>query len=124
MKVAVPVLDDSLEIVERTGQAPFFAVFEINEDKSYNFLELREVPAGHNHHHDEGHNHEDEKDHSEGHNRQSRVISDCEYIFVKRVGPHMREALENNDIKIKMFRRKDGDNAKDYVAKFVSELGE
>jgi predicted Fe-Mo cluster-binding NifX family protein len=39
MKLAVPIFDEELEIFERIGQAPFFAIFE--DDK---FLELRENP--------------------------------------------------------------------------------
>jgi predicted Fe-Mo cluster-binding NifX family protein len=149
MKVAVPVSDEKLEVVERTGQASFFAVFEISEDKNFNFLELREIPEAHEHNeigrgqggegqgfgngrgagegrglhsHDHDHDNLSDEEHTEGHNRQSAIINDCEYALLKRVGPHMREALENADIKIKLFRRKDGDNAKDYVTKFVTEI--
>ncbi len=121
MKVAIPVFGESLEVFERTGQAPFFAVFEINEDKSFNLLELRKNSKGHEHHHEgESHSH-NEEEHTNEHNKQASGISDCEYIFVKRIGEHMRESLNNMNIKIKMFRKKDGDNAKDYIQKFISE---
>ncbi len=65
MKVAVPVNGEAMEIVTRTGRAPFFAIFEINE-KSYNFIELRENLHSHEHSHEHEHSHGGGGGHGQG----------------------------------------------------------
>jgi predicted Fe-Mo cluster-binding NifX family protein len=106
MKRAIPVLDDSLEIFERTGQAPYFAIFE--DDK---FIELRQNPK-HSHHEHHTHNHEHTNEHK---HQVTTALYDVDEILVRRVGEHMQEALKDAGIKIVKIRKKHGDNAKEVI---------
>ena len=118
MKRAIPVFGENLEIFERTGQAPFFAVFE--DDK---LLELRENPKhshSHTHHHHD-HNHADDENHTNEHRNQALVIQDCGEILVRRVGPNMQEALKEAGIKIVKMRKKHGDKADEVIKLYLSE---
>ena len=117
MKLAVPVFDESLEIFERTGQAPFFAVFE--DDK---FLELRENPK-HSHSHDEhDHDHGGKgEEHTNEHRHQvASAIPDVDKILVRRVGPNMQEALKEAGIEIVKIRKKHGDKADEVVKLYLN----
>lgn len=117
MRVGVPVEGENLRVVERTGQAPFFAIFDI-EGEGFTLVMLRSLPAHSEHHHEHHHEHHE---HKNEHKRQVDVISDCEFALLKRVGEHMREAFDNAGIKIKMFRQKDGELASDYVRAFIAK---
>ncbi len=117
MKRAVPVSGESLEIFERTGQAPFFAIFE--DDK---FVELRENPKHSHSHKEHSHNHSHSgEEHTNEHRKQVKVISDCDEILVRRVGPNMQEALKEANIKIVKIRKKHGDNAQDVINLYLNE---
>jgi len=118
MKRAIPVYDENLEIFERTGQAPYLAIFD--EDK---FLELRVNPKhSHSHtHHDYNHNHSDDKEHTNEHRNQVVVINDCGEILVRRVGPNMQEALKEAGIKIVKIRKKHGDKADEVIKLYLRE---
>jgi predicted Fe-Mo cluster-binding NifX family protein len=116
MKVAVSVFDESLEIFERTGQAPFFAIFE--DDK---FLELRENPK-HSHsndEHDEHHNHSTAEHTNEHKHQVSKAIPDVDKVLVRRVGPNMQEALKEANIEIVKIRKKHGDKADEVVKLYL-----
>jgi len=118
MKRAIPVFDENLEIFERTGQAPFLAVFD--EDK---LVELRVNPK-HSHSHTEHsheHDHADEEEHTNEHRNQVVAIQDCGEILVRRVGPNMQEALNEAGIKIVKIRKKHGDKADEVIKLYLTE---
>ncbi len=149
MKVAVPVKDESLEIVTRTGRAPFFALFDVTSD-SYSFLEI--IKNGHTHHHDHGPHNQDEgqhlhgdggghgqhhHDHDEGesfkmdsynaqdvedHRRELGGLVDCQFILVRALGPNMGKALELSGVQNRQFKKGDGAKAEELVKKFQLEL--
>ena len=119
MRVAIPVAGESLEVFERTGQAPFFAVFDIKDDKSFELVEMR---ANQKHHHIHNDEVENDNEHLNEHINQVKFISDCDYIFVKRVGKHMKEALDTQNIEVKKFKKDDGVTAIDYLNKFIGEM--
>lgn len=112
MKLAVPVFDEGLEIFERIGQAPFFAIFE--DDK---FLELRENPKhSHSHdEHDEHHNHSTVEHTNEHKHQVEKAIPDVDKVLVRRVGSNMQEALKEANIEIVKIRKKHGDKADEVV---------
>lgn len=118
MKIAVPVLDDSLKIFKRTGQAPFFAVF-VNGT----LAEL--VPNSHDTHdhhaHDKQHDEAAHAEHINGHKKDIDGLRGCQIILVQMIGEHMREALESLDIKIAKIRERDGEFANDVVYKYLQE---
>ncbi|RUM55748.1 MAG: dinitrogenase iron-molybdenum cofactor [Nautilia sp.] len=116
MKLAIPVSGEDLEIFERTGQAPFFAVFE--DDK---FLELRENPKhSHSHTEHDEHHHGHGADHTNEHKHQvSKAIPDVDKILVRRVGPNMQEALKEANIEIVKIRKKHGDKADEVVKLYL-----
>ena len=112
MKLAIPVFDENLEIFERTGQAPFFAIFE--DDK---FLELRVNPKhSHSHdHHDHDHHGKGEEHTNEHKHQVSSALPDVDKVLVRRVGPNMQEALKEAGIEIVKIRKKHGDKADEVI---------
>lgn len=117
MKIAVPVEGESLKIVLRTGQAPFFALFEDAQ-----FDRLVEAPkSGHGHHdHDDHHeHHNDDEAHIQGHGKSLGNLGGVELMLVRMIGTHMREAVDRTGIKIKKIREKHGDFAADAVKNYL-----
>ena len=123
-KVAVPVKDETLEIVTRTGRAPFFAIFECDEN-GCKLLELRENTHAHEHEHEHGHHQEehtsDEVEHHHKHVKASKV-DECDYIVVRALGPNMEDALKMAGINIIKVSKKDGDTAPEVLEKIKEQL--
>ncbi|MDD2789553.1 MAG: NifB/NifX family molybdenum-iron cluster-binding protein [Sulfurimonas sp.] len=119
MKIAVPVDNDKKTIFKRTGQAPFFAIFNDTEIES--IIPNAHGKEGHNHHdHDHEHEHaEDDKEHLNQHKKDISGIKGCDIILVQAVGEHMQEALDSFGIKIQKIRKKDGLFAHEAVANFL-----
>ena len=128
MKVAVPVSGESLEIVTRTGRAPFFAIFEFDGNE-FKLLGLNENTHSHEHEEEHGHGNEhhqekhtqDEVEHHHKHVKASK-IEDCDYIVVRAVGPNMEDALKLAGVKLIKVRKKDGENALEVLEKIKGEL--
>ncbi len=100
MKIAFAT-DDRKTVAERTGRAKEFAVYETEGSEIVNIEFLENT---HKHHHDE-HKHGMHGDgynrhHGNGHSHKEIVdmIRDVDFLFVKRVGKHMKEDLENAGI--------------------------
>lgn len=124
MRVAIPVKDESLEIFIRTGRAPYFAIFTI-EDGRYQFEGLRENEHAKDHAHEEdnGSRHEAHTEKEiEHHRRQMQNLKDCDAVLVRAVGPNMRDALKREGLRVVQFRPKDGDRATDLVEKFMAQI--
>jgi len=128
MKVAVPVSGENLEIVTRTGRAPFFAIFEFDGNE-FKLLGLNENTHSHEHEEEHGHGNEhhqeehtqDEVEHHHKHVKASK-IEDCDYIVVRAVGPNMEDALKLAGVKLIKVRKKDGENALEVLEKIKGEL--
>ena len=123
MKVAVPVSGENLEIFTRTGRAPFFAIFECNEN-GCKFLELRE--NGHAKEHEEGHHHHEGHTKEEVNHHHSHIkaanLGECKYIVCRALGPNMKDAVLLEGITPVMISKKDGDNALEVLEKIKGEL--
>ncbi len=118
MKVAVPVKDEGLEVVTRTGRAPFFAVFEVDE-KTFRLLSLE--PNAHSHEeHGEHHHEEHTEDEIESHRRHLRGLIGCDYILTLALGPNMKDALIRENITPVKVDKKDGKTATELLEKFIS----
>jgi predicted Fe-Mo cluster-binding NifX family protein len=125
IKVAVPVEGENLNIVTRTGRAPFFAIFEFDGNE-FKLLGLNENTHAEEHEHEHGHEHQeehtsDEVEHHHKHVKASRV-DDCNYIVVRAVGPNMKDALEMAGVKIIKVGKKDGETAPEVLEKIKGEL--
>ncbi|WP_457563923.1 NifB/NifX family molybdenum-iron cluster-binding protein [Caminibacter pacificus] len=125
IKVAVPVKDESLEIVTRTGRAPFFAIFEFDGNE-FKLLGLNENTHAGEHEHGHGHGHQeehtaDEVEHHHKHVKASKV-DDCDYIVVRALGPNMEDALKLAGVKIIKVSKKDGEKAPEVLEKIKEQL--
>jgi len=123
VKIAVPVKDESLEIVTRTGRAPFFAIFEFDGNE-FKLLGLNENTHAGEHEHGHGHQEEhtaDEVEHHHKHVKASR-LSGVDYIVVRALGPNMEDALKMEGIKIIKVSKKDGEKAEEVLEKIKEQL--
>jgi predicted Fe-Mo cluster-binding NifX family protein len=125
MKIAVPVKDESLEIVTRTGRAPYFAIFECDEN-GCKLVSLNENTHAHEHEHEHGHGHQeehtsDEVAHHHKHVKASK-LSGVDYIIVRAIGPNMEDALKMEGVKIIKISKKDGDKANEVLEKIKERL--
>ena len=118
MKIAIPVEGENLKIVKRTGQAPFFALFDDGV-----FDTMVEAPqSGHDHHdHDEDHDHHhgDDEAHVQGHGKSLANLEGVELMLVRMIGTHMQEAVKRSGIRIKKIREKHGEFADEAVKNFL-----
>lgn len=111
MRIAVPVEGENLKIVKRTGQAPFFALFN-----DAVFDRIVEAPQGG--HHDD-HVHEDDEAHKEGHGKSLLNLTGVELMLVQAIGTHMKAAVEEAGIAIKKIRQHDGEFAGEAVKNYL-----
>jgi predicted Fe-Mo cluster-binding NifX family protein len=125
VKVAVPVEGESLQIVTRTGRAPFFAIFEVGPE-GVQFLELRE--NGHAREHaGEGHQespepHTEQEIEHHRHHLKAAQLGECKYILVRGLGPNMRDALQREGIIPIKISKKDGERADQVVTLYRPHL--
>ena len=120
MKIAIPVEGENLKIVKRTGQAPFYALFDGSV-----FERIVQAPqSGHGHHdhdddHEHHHEHGDDEEHVKGHGKSLENLSGVELMLVRMIGPHMQEAVDRAGIKVKKIREKHGDFADEAVKNYL-----
>ncbi|MEO1959215.1 MAG: NifB/NifX family molybdenum-iron cluster-binding protein [Nautiliaceae bacterium] len=121
MKIAVPVKDESLEIVTRTGRAPYFAIFECDEN-GCKLLSLNENTHAQEHEHEHQEEYTaDEVAHHHRHVKASK-LSGVDYIVVRAIGPNMEDALKMEGIKIIKVSKKDGEKALEVLEKIKEKL--
>lgn len=114
MRIAVPVDTDKESIFKKTGQAPFFAIFEGEEAVGFEANSHHTHDAHEHDEHDESH-----EEHVRAHKKDISGLKGCEVILVQAVGEHMKEALESLGIKIQKIRKKDGATASEAVKNFL-----
>ncbi|AHF97946.1 MAG: NifB/NifX family molybdenum-iron cluster-binding protein [Desulfurella sp.] len=109
MKIAVPVKDNSLEIFPRTGQAPYFAIFN---DSKFSHLVKNTI---------EEHDEENASiDHVEFHRKQVEALGDIDAVLVLKIGKHIKQALEEKNIQIIEFPNSNFKNAKDLIEAYFN----
>jgi predicted Fe-Mo cluster-binding NifX family protein len=116
MTIAIPVEGENLKIVKRTGQAPYFAIYNNDE-----FIKLVAAPKGHSQDEHKEHDHGDDEEHIQGHSKSLVNISECDLILVQAIGEHMKEALERENITIKKIRQKDGEFASQAIESYLKD---
>lgn len=106
LKIAVPVNNDKINICQRTGQAAYFAIYE---DGIF-------VKSIKNEHHPK-------KDDTSKikHYKNIEQLKDCDVILLNNVGIHVKNTLENINIKIQKVTKKDGLKAQELVNKYISQ---
>ncbi len=104
MKIVLAVDKDKQTIVKRTGQAPFFVIYE--DDKIVKYIE--------NSHH---HNHKD-MDENE-HKKDVEPLKGCDVFLVQAIGENMKEAINSIGLDIKKIRQKDGLTSDEVVKNFL-----
>ncbi|MFZ2967481.1 MAG: hypothetical protein WA080_00330 [Sulfuricurvum sp.] len=113
MKIAVPVVDDTLKMAGNAGHTPYFAVFTLTGGmfKSFILEGVRPNPkvANDDHHH---HDHDDHHtcDHDEGdiehikaHDTMAQAIHDCNYLVVKMACKNTAKSMSQVGIKLKKY---------------------
>ncbi len=109
--IAIPTNDEQT-LAERTGRAKGFLIYEI-ENKLAKKLEFRLNPHKH-------HDHDEEHEHGEHtHADVMRVLSDCTYILVNKVGKHFVQDLKHANIKI--YKAKEN-NIEKAVNEFLNHI--
>jgi predicted Fe-Mo cluster-binding NifX family protein len=123
MKIAVPVEGENLKIVQRTGRAPFFAIFEYDGNE-FKLVSLNENTHAGEHEHSEGHEEEHTEDEVAHHHKHVKAskLSGCDYIVVRGLGPNMKDALEMEGIKIIKVRKDMGEYAPDILENIKGKL--
>lgn len=116
MKIAIPLDSDKESIFKRTGQAPYFGIYQ--DGKLASVVENNHGKESHDHH-EHG---EDHATHTEHHGKDIAALAGCEWILVQMVGEHMQEALQSLNIKIKKVRQKDGTNANKLINNFIQQM--
>ena len=123
MKVAVPVYGEDLKIFTRTGRAPFFAIFECDEN-GCKFLELRENGHAKEHEHGEHHHEAHTKEEINHHHSHIKAanLGECKYLVARALGPNMKDAVLLEGITPIMISKKDGETAPEVLEKIKDKL--
>lgn len=131
MKVAIPVIDDSLRIAKNAGHTPFFAVFNIGGGmfKTITLEELRANPKMAGHEVDEEEHsgkhvceHDaDDMEHIKSHDLMSEAIKDCEYLVIKSACKNTANSMKEFGIKMKKYSGEKS-NAKEALGEISGEF--
>lgn len=111
MKIAVPVVDESLKMAGNAGHTPYFAVFALNGGmfKSFTLEGLRINPkaVGEDHHEHEGHHtcdhDENDIEHLRAHDTMAEAIEDCDYLVVKMACKNTAKSMNNVGVKLQKY---------------------
>jgi predicted Fe-Mo cluster-binding NifX family protein len=111
MKIAVPVMDQSLKIAGNAGHTPYFAVYSMSGGmfKSFVLEGLRANPkvAGEeDHDHDEHHtcdHDENDIEHIKAHDTMADAIEDCDYLVVKSACKNTAKSMNNIGVKLQKY---------------------
>ncbi|MBD3805791.1 hypothetical protein [Sulfuricurvum sp.] len=113
MKIAVPVIDESLKMAGNAGHTPYFAIFNLSGGmfKSFTLEGLRANPKvadteDHPHNHDEHHtcDHDaDDLDHIRAHDTMADAIEDCDYLVVKMACKNTAKSMNNVGVKLQKY---------------------
>lgn len=126
MKIAVPVIDETLKMAGNAGHTPYFAVFSLQGGmfRTFVFEGMRANPkvAGEedHHDHDEGHtcdHDENDIEHLNAHGAMADAIHDCEYLVVKMACKNTAKSMNNLGIKLKKYN-----GTEIQAAKILTEL--
>lgn len=96
MKIAIPS-NDKETLAERSGRAKWFLIYKI-ENK-----EIVETKIKANNH--EHHQHNEEHEHGHSHADMIQMLSDCDLMITKRVGPHFGKELKAANIKVEITQK-------------------
>jgi predicted Fe-Mo cluster-binding NifX family protein len=131
MRIAIPVIDDSLRIAKNAGHTPFFAVFDISGGmfKTITLEELRANPKMAGHEVDEEEHsgkhvceHDaDDMEHIKAHDLMSEVIKDCEYLVIKSACKNTANSMKEFGIKMKKYSG-EKTNAKEALGEISGEF--
>ena len=108
MKIAIPVRDENLTFFPNAGHTPKFAVFTLGGTgmfRSFNLETIIQNPRtdiDHNkpeEEHDCDHGHDD-AEHIEQHNKMGRVLTQCDYIVVKKACKNTAKSFTSQGIKL------------------------
>jgi predicted Fe-Mo cluster-binding NifX family protein len=131
MKVAIPVVDDSLRIAKNAGHTPYFAIFNIGGGmfKTLTLEGLRPNPKMAGHEVDEEEHSgkhvcdhdENDMEHIKSHDLMSEAIKDCDYLVVKSACKNTANSMKAFGIKMKKYN---GDEAyaKEAISSIMNEL--
>ncbi len=131
MKIAVPVIDETLKIAKNAGHTPFFAVFTVGGGmfKTIVLEELRVNPkmAGHEiseEEHSGKHvcDHDaNDIEHIKSHDIMAEAIQDCDYLMIKSACKNTANSMKEFGVKIKKYNG-DKANAKEALGEVSAEL--
>ncbi len=108
MRIAVPVKDENLMFFPNAGHTPKFAVFTMNGTGMFRSFELNEIknnPRTDIDHDEPEEDHEcnhdhDDADHIEQHNKMGRVLTDCDFVVVKKACKNTAKSFTSQGIKL------------------------
>lgn len=110
MTIAVPVKGESLQFFGNAGHTPFFALFTLKGSGMFRSFELETVinnPRTDLHDHEEEDHHcshdADDEAHIKEHQKMGDVLTECDYIVVRRACKNTANAMAKHDIKIKKY---------------------
>ncbi len=131
MKIAVPVIDQSLKIAKNAGHTPYFAIFNIGGGmfKTITLESLRANPkmAGHEvseEEHSGKHvcdHDENDMEHIKSHDLMSEAIKDCDYLVVKSACKNTANSMKEFGIKMKKYNG-EKTNAKEALGEISAEF--
>ena len=111
MKIAVPVVDETLKMSANAGHTPYFAIFNLKGGmfRSFGFESLRPNPkvAGEDDHDHDGHHtcdhDENDVEHIRAHDTMAHTIEDCDYLVVKIACKNTAKSMNNLGIKLQKY---------------------
>ncbi len=131
MKIAVPVIDQTLRIAKNAGHTPYFAIFNIGGGmfKTITLEGLRANPkmSGHEvseEEHSGKHvcdHDENDMEHIKAHDLMSEAIKDCDYLVIKSACKNTANSMKEFGIKMKKYNG-EKINAKEALGEISAEF--
>jgi len=131
MKIAVPVIDQTLKISKNAGHTPYFAIFNIGGGmfKTITFDSLRANPKMADHEiSEEEHSgkhvcdhDENDIEHIKSHDLMSEAIKDCDYLVIKSACKNTANSMKEFGIKMKKYNG-EKTNAKEALGEISGEF--
>ena len=125
MKLAVAVKSAEMQVAKRMGHAPWFAVYNI-EDNQATLLEMVVNEHAKEHEGEDEHHHDDTHPETEidNHRHHLAPLKGVDAILARAVGPYMKEAISRENITVYRFPLSAGKTAPELMEFFIQNQSE
>lgn len=121
MIVSIPINEEGTQVIPRTGKAPYYGIYKVNPETG-EFEMQGKYENGHSREPEHKNPEEHTKAEIDHHRKHLKGLRISNYMLCFALGPNMKDALKEEGIDYKIYKKKDGDSPADLIRQFAAEM--